>query len=61
VKGAVGLARLNTRDDQMQMLKLYDAVQVNQKAANVDIQAAVAPDLVDPLLKMLPQMKRPAQ
>jgi hypothetical protein len=34
---------------------------VNQKAANVDIQAEIAPDLVDPLLKMLPQTKRPAQ
>jgi hypothetical protein len=61
VKGAIGLARLNTREDEMQMLKLYDAVQVNQKAANVDIQAEIAPDLVDPLLKMLPQTKRPAQ
>jgi hypothetical protein len=55
VKGTVGLARLNTRDDQMQMLKLYDTIQVNQTAANVDIQASVAPDLVDPLLKMVPQ------
>jgi hypothetical protein len=53
VKGAVGLARLNTREDQMQMLKLYDSVGVTGKDSHVDIAAQVAPDLVDPLLQML--------
>lgn len=51
-KGALGLARLNTRDDQMQLLKLYDSVQVTQKDTRVQMQAQIAPDLVDPLLRM---------
>jgi hypothetical protein len=53
MKGAIGLARLNTRESQMEMLKLYDAVQVNQNGSQVAISARVAPDLVEPLLKML--------
>lgn len=57
LKGAIGLARLNTRDDQMEMLKLYDAVQVNQNGSRVAVNAQVAPDLVEPLLKMLPGLK----
>lgn len=52
-KGAIGIARLNTRDDQMQLLKLYDAIQVDQNDTRVEIQTKIAPDLVDPLLKML--------
>lgn len=52
-KGAIGIARLNTRDDQLQLLKLFDAVQVDQKDTRVQMQAKIAPDLVDPLLKML--------
>lgn len=57
LKGAIGLARLNTPSDRMQMLKLYDAVQVDQNGSHVAISAEVAPDLVEPLLKMLPAMK----
>lgn len=52
LKGMVGLARLSTRDDQMELLKVYDTVQVDQKGSTVDLSAAVAPALVDPLLTM---------
>jgi len=57
LKGGIGLARLNTRDDQMQMLKLYDAIHVDQSGSHVAISAEVPPDLVEPLLKMLPDLK----
>jgi hypothetical protein len=53
LKGAVGLGRLSTRDDQMDLLKLYDSVQVVQTASKVELQARVAPELVDPLLEAL--------
>jgi hypothetical protein len=52
-KGALGLARLNTANDQTQLLRLYDGVQVNQKDTQVTVDAKIAPDSVDPLLKML--------
>ncbi len=54
LKGGIGLARLNTRDDQKQLLKVYDTVNVNQNGPVVNVEAQVAPDLVDPLLKMIP-------
>jgi hypothetical protein len=41
----------------MQMLKLYDSVQVEQSGSHVAISAEVPPDLVEPLLKMLPGLK----
>lgn len=53
LKGGIGLARLNTRDDQQQLLKVYDTVNVNQSGTVVNVEAQVAPDLVDPLLNML--------
>jgi hypothetical protein len=63
LKGAIGLARLNTRDDQMQMLKLYDRIKVNQQDSQVRLEAAISPDLVDPILQQLPRaadrIKRP--
>lgn len=61
LKGGIGLARLNTRDDQKQMLKVYDTVNVNQNGSNVTVQAQVAPDLVDPLLNMIPALKNAPQ
>jgi hypothetical protein len=55
LKGAIGLARLNTRDDQMQMLKLYDRVEVTQQNSRVHLAAAIPFDLVDPILQQLPR------
>lgn len=57
IKGVVGLARLRTPDNQMEMLKLYDTVRVNQDASKVSLSASVAPDLVDPLLQMLVRLR----
>jgi hypothetical protein len=57
LKGAVGLARLNTRSDQMGMLRLYDAIKVDQKDTTVTIDADIASDLMEQFLKMLPELK----
>jgi hypothetical protein len=58
LKGMIGLARLNTRSDQTDLLKLFDTVQVSQNATEVSLDAALPPDLVDPLLKMVAQGKK---
>jgi len=57
LKGAVGLARLNTRSDQMGMLRLYDAIKVEQKDTKVTIDADVSSDLIEQFLKMLPELR----
>jgi hypothetical protein len=60
VKGGIGLARLNTRDEQKDLLKVFDTVDVKQNGAAVTVQAQIAPDLVDPLLNMIPALKNPS-
>jgi hypothetical protein len=57
VKGGVGLARLNTHDDQRELLKVFDTVNVKQNGDAVSIEAQVAPDLVDPLLSMATKIR----
>ncbi len=52
IKGVVGLGRLSTPDNQPDMLKLYDAIQVNNEQTKVDIAAQVTPDLEDKFLDL---------
>lgn len=47
VKGIVGIGRLSTPDNQPDLLKLYDAIQVTQNKAQTDVTAHIAPELVD--------------
>ena len=61
LKGGIGLARLNSRDDQQELLKLYDTVKVNQSGSALNVEAQIAPDLVDPLLNMVPSLKNAPQ
>jgi hypothetical protein len=60
LKGMVGLARMNTPNDRLYLLKLYDTVKVNQNTSAVDVDAQIAGDMVEPLLRSLPQIKNPA-
>jgi hypothetical protein len=57
IKGVVGLARLRTPDNQIEMLKVYDTIRVNQNAWKVTLSASIAPDMVDPLLKILLRLR----
>ena len=47
VKGIVGIGRLSTPDNQPDLLKLYDAIQVTQNKAQTDVTAHIPPELVD--------------
>ncbi len=57
IRGAIGLARLSTRDDQTDLLKLYDAIEVNQMGAAVELKAQLGPGEIDRALALLPQMR----
>lgn len=57
VKGTIGLARLNIKDDQKHLLKIFDTVNVKQTGSAVHLEANVAPDLVDPLLNAIPALR----
>ena len=56
LKGGIGLARLTTKDDQPDVLRLYDAIQVNQDQQTVHIRADLSGDLTDKLIAYLPTL-----
>ena len=53
LKGLVGFGRLNTPDNQPELLKLYDGIQVTQDQAQAKITADIPVDLTDRFLEML--------
>ena len=57
LKGGVGLARLNTRSDQMEMLRLYDAIKINQADTKVTVDADVGSDLIEQFMKLMPAIR----
>jgi hypothetical protein len=52
VRGLVGFGRLNTPDNQPDLLKLYDAVQVTQQEAQTKVTANVPQALADKFLDL---------
>jgi hypothetical protein len=54
LRGGIGLARLTTRDDQLDLLHLYDAIHVDQENEAVHVRADLNSELVDKLLTYLP-------
>jgi len=57
VRGGLGLARLTTKESQLDLLRLYDAVQVDQQNAAVHVGANLSADLANRLLTYLPDVK----
>jgi hypothetical protein len=53
VRGIVGLGRLNTPEDQSDMLKVWDGIVVDQQARSIAIKADIPQDLVDRIIAML--------
>lgn len=53
LRGGIGLARLTTRDNQLAMLKLYDAIQVTYEQQTVHVRADLSPELADQLLNLI--------
>jgi hypothetical protein len=47
LKGFIGLGRLSTPDSQPELLKVYDAIQVQQQDRLVNISADIPQDMVD--------------
>ena len=56
-RGAIGLARLATKDNQLDLLRLYDAVQVDQQQSSVRIHADISGDLFGKLLEAYPRLR----
>jgi hypothetical protein len=52
VRGLVGFGRLNTPDNQPDLLKLYDGIQVTQQQAQTTVSANVPQELADKFLDL---------
>jgi len=57
LRGGIGLARLTTKDNQMDLLRLYDSVQVDQENSAIHVRASIAPDLADKVFSYLPNLR----
>jgi hypothetical protein len=53
LRGLIGLARLSTPDNRPDLLRFYDAIQVNREQNSVRLNADIPLDLFDKLLKSL--------
>lgn len=53
VRGLVGLGRLNTPDNQPDLLKIWDGINVDQQGRAISIRADVPQDLIDRLVQLL--------
>lgn len=52
LRGLIGYGRLNTPDNQPEMLKLYDAIQVTQQQQQTKVTAVIPQDLTDRFLDL---------
>ncbi len=53
LRGVIGFGRLSTKDNETEMLRIYDSIQVNQKQQIVDVRSDLPGDLADALLNRL--------
>ena len=56
LKGAIGLGRLSTKDNERALLQVYDAVNVDQEKETVHVHADYPAELTDKLLEQLGQI-----
>jgi hypothetical protein len=57
LRGMVGLARLTTKEGDLDLLRAYDTIQVSQEGKNVRVQADISPELSEKLLTRLPDLR----
>jgi hypothetical protein len=53
VRGIVGLGRLSVPENQSELLKVWDAITVDQQGRAISLHADIAQDLIDKMLQML--------
>lgn len=58
LKGLIGLGRLSTPDTQPDLLKVYDAIQVQQQGRDVNVSADVPQDLADRFVNLFVEEKK---
>jgi hypothetical protein len=57
LRGGIGLARLTTRDNELDMLRLWDSIQVTQDQQTIRVNADLSASLSDKLLANLQELR----
>lgn len=57
LRGMIGLARLSTNDNEIDLLRLWDSVSINQDEKAIHIKADLPADLTEKLLAHLPSLR----
>jgi hypothetical protein len=57
LRGIIGFGRLSTKDDQQDLLRAYDAIQVNKTNQIVEVRADLPPELADKLIASLVSLR----
>lgn len=57
LRGGIGLARLTTRDNELDMLRLWDSIQVTQDQQTIRVNADFSASLTDKLLANLRELR----
>lgn len=60
LRGGIGLARLTTKDNELELLRLYDSVHVDQDKSAVHVRADLSEELANKLLAYVPQIRNRA-
>jgi hypothetical protein len=55
LRGVLGLSRLSTNESRLDLLRLWDAIHIDQDQQVVHVRMELAPDLADKLLAELPR------
>ncbi len=61
LRGGIGLARLSTKDNELEMLHLYDAIHIKQEGATVYLDADLSGKQADQLLSLIQRLQNRAQ
>ena len=56
LRGVIGLARLNTPDNQLEQLKIWDSFHVEKQGKEVHLSAELTPALADKLVAAFPSL-----
>ena len=61
LRGSIGLARLATNNNNLDLLRLWDSFKVSQTGQAVELSADLSPDLADKLMANAPQIMNRAR
>jgi hypothetical protein len=57
MRGMIGLGRLTTNESNLDLLRLWDGIDVKQQQQAIEVRADLPADLTDKLLKYLPDLR----